>query len=217
MRIADADNCRAGVGGNCTRFCSQGAGHYRIDGANREMPRVREGRSCRLTTGPAWMQTFSSFRSAMDDRCCDALNAGLLPSGYSALVEQHTAGVAPDVLALERWSRPEPVGGVLTVQPPKTSLVRHTKAVLAARASRIAIRHRLSEVVCVIGVVSPGNKSRRAALRSFVEKAIEFLRQGVHLLIVDILPPTPRDPQGMHKAVWDEIEEEPFELPAGKP
>jgi hypothetical protein len=45
----------------------------------------------------------------------------------------------------------------------------------------------------------------------------DFLRQGVHLLIIDILPPTPRDPQGIHKAIWDEIEEEPFELPSDKP
>ena len=159
---------------------------------------------------------FHHFHQAWTVAIAAKLNSGLLPSGYSALVEQHTAGVAPDVLALERWSRPEPTGGVLTVEPPKTSLVRHTKAVLAARANRIAIRHRLGEVVCVIEVVSTGNKSSRAALRSFVEKAIEFLRQGVHLLIIDILPPTPRDPQGMHKAVWDEIEEEPFELPPGK-
>jgi hypothetical protein len=88
--------------------------------------------------------------------------------------------------------------------------------VLAARANRIAIRHRLGEVVCVIELVSPGNKSGRAALRRFVEKSIEFLEQGVHLLVIDILPPTPRDPQGMHKAIWDEIEEEPFELPPDK-
>jgi len=74
----------------------------------------------------------------------------------------------------------------------------------------------LGEVVCVLEIVSPGNKSGRSALRSFVEKSIEFLGQGIHLLILDILPPTPRDPQGMYKAVWDEIEEEPFELPPGK-
>ena len=50
-----------------------------------------------------------------------------------------------------------------------------------------------------------------------MEKTIEFLRQGIHLLVIDLLPPTPRDPQGMHKAIWDEIEEEPFELPPDKP
>ena len=88
---------------------------------------------------------------------------------------------------------------------------------MAARADRIAIRHRLGEIVCVIEIVSPGNKSGRAALRAFVEKSIECLRQGIHLLIIDILPPTPRDPQGMYKVIWDEIDEEPFELPTGKP
>lgn len=163
---------------------------------------------------------FHHFRQCWTVALCDSLNAGLLPAGYSALVEQHAGGLIPDVLALERRSRrggtAEPAGGVLTVTPPKTSLVRQTKAVLAARANRIAIRHRLGEVVCVLEIVSPGNKSSRAALRAFVEKSIEILRQGIHLLVIDILPPTPRDPQGMHKAIWDEIEEEPFELPPRK-
>ena len=34
--------------------------------------------------------------------------------------------------------------------------------------------------------------------------------------MIDILPPTSRDPQGTHKAIWDESEEEPFELVPGK-
>jgi hypothetical protein len=164
---------------------------------------------------------FHHFHQGWTVAISASLNAGLLPPGYSALVEQHAGGLIPDVLALERRSRPDsptkPAGGVLTVTPPKTSLVRQTKAVLAARANRIVIRHRLGEVVCVLEIVSPGNKSSRAALRAFVEKSIEILRQEIHLLVIDILPPTPRDPQGMHKAIWDEIEEEPFELPPGKP
>jgi hypothetical protein len=43
------------------------------------------------------------------------------------------------------------------------------------------------------------------------------LRQGINLLLVDLFPPSPRDPQGIHKALWDEICEEPFELPPNKP
>jgi hypothetical protein len=35
--------------------------------------------------------------------------------------------------------------------------------------------------------------------------------------VVDLFPPSPRDPQGIHKAIWDEICEESFELPADKP
>jgi hypothetical protein len=99
------------------------------------------------------------------------------------------------------------------VQPHDGSLLESP----AGRANRITIRHSLGRVVCVIEIVSPGNKSSRSALRSFVEKSIEFLRQGVHLLIVDLFPPSVRDPQGIHKAIWDEIEDEPFDLPPDKP
>ena len=50
-----------------------------------------------------------------------------------------------------------------------------------------------------------------------MEKAAEILRQGVNLLVVDLFPPSPRDPQGIHKAIWDEVCEAPFELPTDKP
>jgi hypothetical protein len=52
-------------------------------------------------------------------------------------------------------------------------------------------------------------------LRDFVDKIIDFLRQGVHVLLVDLFPPTPRDPLGMYKVIW-EIHEEDFKFPPGK-
>jgi hypothetical protein len=36
------------------------------------------------------------------------------------------------------------------------------------------------------------------------------------MLIVDLFPPSPRNPSGIHKAIWDKIEEEPFSFPPGK-
>jgi hypothetical protein len=129
---------------------------------------------------------FHDFHQTWSISIRNALNAGLLPPGYSALVEQHAGGLVPD-------------------------------AVLAARGNRIVIHHRLGDVVCVIEIVSPGNKCSRNALRSFVQKTTEFLRQGIHLLVIDLLPPTRRDPQGIHKAIWDEIDEDdPFELAPDK-
>jgi hypothetical protein len=137
---------------------------------------------------------FHDFHQTWTIAIRNALNAGLLPRGYSALVEQHAA------------------------TPPKTRhVLRAQQEIAAARANRVTIRHPLGRVVCVIEIVSPGNKSSRSALRAFVEKAIEFLRQGIHLLIIDLFPPSVRDPQGIHKAIWDEIEEQPFELPPDKP
>jgi hypothetical protein len=167
---------------------------------------------------------FHDFHQTWTIAIRNALNGGLLPKGYSALVEQHAAGVVPDVLALQRRSKPNlPAGAaggaVVTATPPKTRLMlRAQRENSAARGNRITIRHPLGRVVCVIEIVSPGNKGSRSALRSFVEKTVELLRQGVHLLIIDLFPPSNRDPQGIHKAIWDEIEEEePFELPPDKP
>ncbi len=39
----------------------------------------------------------------------------------------------------------------------------------------------------------------------------------MHLLIVDLFPPGPRDPQSIHKAIWDRLHDEPFALPPDKP
>src|SRR5438045_7654271 len=102
---------------------------------------------------------FHHFHQNWTVAICDALNADLLPPGYSALVEQHAGGLVPDVLALQRRSQPsrppEPASGVLTATPPKTRLVRQAKTVLAARANRTVIRHRLGKVVCVREIAPP--------------------------------------------------------------
>jgi hypothetical protein len=65
--------------------------------------------------------------------------------------------------------------------------------------------------------VSPGNKSSANAFRTFVQKAADILNQGIHLLVIDLFPPTSRDPLGLQKAICDEFDEMTFELPAGKP
>jgi hypothetical protein len=36
-------------------------------------------------------------------------------------------------------------------------------------------------------------------------------------LIVDLCPATPRDPQGMHAAIWSRMSDYHFHLPKGKP
>jgi hypothetical protein len=41
---------------------------------------------------------------------------------------------------------------------------------------------------------------------------------GDTLVIIDLFPPTPRDPEGIHQALWDELVGVPFEpRPADKP
>jgi hypothetical protein len=161
------------------------------------------------------------------------LNAGLLPSDYYALAEQIASGFGPDVLTLENV-RPQPAsdgngpsagttpshGGIaLATTPPR---VRFTATAepeqYAAKRKRVVIRHSSGDaVVAMIEIVSPGNKGSRHALRSFVEKAVELSNAGIHLLLVDLFPPGPRDPQGIHAAVWSEIIDDDFRLPPDQP
>ncbi len=149
-----------------------------------------------------------------------ALNAGLLPPGYIAMVEQVTGRPIPDVVTLQtREPKKGSEGGIAVTEAPPTARVisRIETLTYAKRADRVVIRHGYGTVVAVIEILSPGNKSSHSALRSFVEKAADILNQGVNLLVIDLFPPTPRDPQGIHKAIWDELGDEPFEAPPGKP
>lgn len=162
---------------------------------------------------------FHDFHQTWSIYLKKALNSGLLPKGLSALVEQRAGAMEGDVLTIE--TRLPDVdssqGGVVTLQPPNTRLVRRsTNQIFANRANRIVVKHHLGRIVAVIEIVSPGNKDSRASLRDFVDKAIALLKKGVHLLVIDLFPPTPRDSFGIHKAIWDEIVEEDFTFPAGK-
>jgi hypothetical protein len=163
---------------------------------------------------------FHHFHQHWSIEIAATLNRGRLPQGVAALVEQRAGPRESDVLAIEsrsRAPRSELDGGVATMPPPVTHFVSRTnKQIYATRANRIVVRHHLGRIIAVIEIVSPGNKDSRAALRDFVDKTIDFLRAGIHVLILDLFPPTPRDPFGLHKVIWDEIEEKDFAFPQGK-
>ncbi len=154
-----------------------------------------------------------------------ALNAGLLPDEYYAMAEQRTAGYGPDVLALQvdlggtkpfdsSTSRDE---GLLVAEP-KVAVTAEADMEFYRRKQNIIAVHHVSDdrVVAVVEVVSPGNKSSRAALRSFVEKSAKLLDQRIHLLILDLHRPGSFDPQGIHGAIWEEIEG-PWLAPPNQP
>jgi len=166
---------------------------------------------------------FHSFHQSWTVTLCNALNNSVLPSDYFALVERQIRGPIPDVLTLRLTPGDEEDGGksggiAVASAPPKARLIRRTDPnTYAGKANMVTVRHRHGDIVAVLEIVSPGNKGSRADFRTFVEKSASYIRQGVHLLVVDLFPPTKRDPQGIHKAIWDEFEEEELELPADKP
>jgi hypothetical protein len=105
------------------------------------------------------------------------------------------------------------------VAPPQVRFTETTEEDLYARKrKKLVIRHSSNDrIVALLEVLSPGNKAGRHALRSFVRKAAGALRKGIHLFVADLHPPTPRDPQGIHPAIWSEFADSTFTPPADKP
>jgi hypothetical protein len=164
-----------------------------------------------------------AFHQSWIIKLCDALNANGLPTGYFALPEQSISGPIPDVLTLELApesgvSHRTATGLAVASAPPRAELVQRAEdRIYARKANRIVVRHRYGQVVAVVEIVSPGNKASRNEFRTFVEKTSELIMQGVHLLVIDLFPPGKRDPQGIHKAIWDEFIEEDIAIPEGRP
>lgn len=162
---------------------------------------------------------FHHFHQTWIVNLSNALNRGLLPPESIAMTERVTDRPITDVVPFQTHGPRDAAGGLAIAEAPPTACVitKIEKVDYAKRADRVVIRHGRGKVVAIIEIVSPGNKASRNAIRSFVQKAADILIQGVHLLVVDLFPPTSRDPQGIHKAIWDQFEDEPFEIPPGKP
>ena len=174
---------------------------------------------------------FHHFHHSWIEELSRALNAGLLPDEYYALAEQVTGKLGPDVVTLQRpalpTNRPPSRGGVMTLEsaPPRTKYrLQGEVETYAKKANRIAIRH-ISDhsVIALIEVVSPGNKASKNGLQAFLRKAEEALEGGVHLLLLDLFPPGPRDPEGLHSLLCEdrgepiEPEDKPFHFDLDKP
>ena len=170
--------------------------------------------------------TFHDFHYSWVLEIKRALKRGLLPKGYYVMAEQIGGDLGtPDVLTLQTaGQKTEPEGSLagtatLTESPP----IVHARTTIArdsyARMQRtVVIRHTSDDrIVAMIEVVSAGNKSSRHAMRSFLDKAVAVLDAGVHLLLVDVHPPGPRDPHGIHRALLNEISAEDYALDMARP
>jgi len=166
---------------------------------------------------------FHGFHHALIEQIKRDLNNGLLPPDYYALAEQFAAGLGPDVPTLHAPHPPDDPapangGGLLVARPRIRSTAETEMEAYRRKKSLVAVRHVSGDrVVALVEVVSPGNKSSRHALDSFVQKVAEFLDRRIHLLIVDLIPPGRFDPSGIHGAIWDYIDGRSYEPPAGKP
>ena len=168
-----------------------------------------------------------------------ALNNGVLPPGYSAEtaqqvikrdpedddddddeVEKNLRRRVPDVVAISYgWQQQ---GGLsVATAPPRSRQVAKIESeelAYARNANRLLVRTEDDTIVALIEVLSPGNKHDKRAIKSFRSKIVKFLRRGISVVLIDLFPPSRRDPQGIHQFIWGELANEPFDRrPADKP
>jgi hypothetical protein len=168
----------------------------------------------------------SQFRHKSFHRGNESVPLAPLPPDYYALGEQLAGGLGPDVLTLQAPpaagnGAPADVQGTsaVAVAPPKVRLTVRAEAEQYTRRQRtLVVRHVSNHrIVALIEIPSPGNKASRHEIRSLLDKALAALARGIHLLLVDLQPPGPRDPQGIHGALWEQLTGAGYEQPLDKP
>jgi hypothetical protein len=99
--------------------------------------------------------------------------------------------------------------------PPEVDLTQEAEFFLK-RQKYIVIHHAMGEVVALIELISPENKRTVKSVDRFCTKVVSAIDQGLHVLVLDILPPRKHDPQGIHNLIWDHFAGTPYELPVGR-
>jgi uncharacterized protein DUF4058 len=170
--------------------------------------------------------TFHDFHNSWIVHVKEALNGGLLPRGFYAQSEQQFGIGIADVLALHSDKEPLDTstdsGGaaIATMAPPKGGrrVVASPNATFRDLRRTVTIRHVSGhKVVALVEIVSPANKDRESSVSEFVDKAHDALRHGIHVLVIDLLPPGNHDPRGMPFAVWESLGDLDDFPPAGAP
>lgn len=114
-----------------------------------------------------------------------------LPSGFRAYVGSvptltlEASGGKPDV-TVRGWREPEgtnAVGVTATIAPDRETVAAFTPD--PQRALHIDWH---GQLISAIELVSPRNKDRRDAKARYAGRYLGYLRQGVHLLLVDVFP-----------------------------
>ncbi|NNJ26610.1 DUF4058 family protein [Alienimonas chondri] len=156
---------------------------------------------------------FRGFHNAWLTRLYDALNDGVMPEGYYAMLESETGEVVPDLLALHA---PTSTGGpsaglAVATAPPPVAERREYRGAVRTRTPRKYLAVRRNEggrLVALIEIVSRANKDRPASVAQFVGKVVSAVEAGVHVLVIDLYPPTASAPDGLPAEIgaeWSDV------------
>ncbi len=139
---------------------------------------------------------FHNFHLGWLWNLASAMNTSVLPTGYVARTEEYVGPYQADVVALEtgQGTTPDSRGTGAALVP---TLVIDAPRILAHKEHRIAVYSARDERrVAVIEVGSPGNKDSQVRADWFARKLLDYIESGLHLTILDLLPPTKLVPDG---------------------
>jgi hypothetical protein len=127
---------------------------------------------------------FHDFHHGWICEIARVLNRGLLPGDYYAMAEQQMAELGPEAKCTGQTDE---------------EFYRRKK-------SSVVVRHDSDDhSVAMLEIIAPGNKATRNAVRACIDSTRDMLKNKIHLMIVDLFPPTPRDPHGIFAAIWREL------------
>jgi hypothetical protein len=165
---------------------------------------------------------YHAFQLDWSCRLSERLNHVVLPRPIYAMTE--TVELRPPA---EFCPLPEPGGPLVrrnwdeslpdsTEQPPRTRFqFRDDRRQYACKV--VTIRDEDHQPIAAVFWVTRQDKETPYRLDAIIRHAVGALARDINLLVVDLFPPSVRDPHGIHKAIWDQFKEEPFELPPDKP
>ncbi len=72
----------------------------------------------------------------------------------------------------------------------------------------IVVVHRASDdrIMAIIELISPGNKTTSAGVKRLIEKVTGLIHEGIHVLLVDVLPGTAHAPESLHESIWHNMQ-----------
>lgn len=144
---------------------------------------------------PLDRRSFESFHGWWGLQLAGQLNMRPMPYGFLAEGNVHIGiAVAADVAAFEEdaLTGEQPNGGVAVATqvwaPPQPPLVVPVDfSTLETFEIRIYDEERARTLVAAVELVSPGNKDRPENRRAFLDKCAAYLREGVSVVVVDVV------------------------------
>jgi hypothetical protein len=140
---------------------------------------------------------FHDFHQGWAVQISSALNSGLLPDEYYALIQMPLATTEAEIFPLVFGSDRLDEQGY-----PREITAEDERQIYVIKKNIIGI-HRSSDesLVAKVELVAPGNKSTEAAYRRLLNRVTNEVDRGIHLLLVDVFPPGVADYNGLHNEI----------------